>query len=127
MTHTKVKDHECDICKKKFSLKCHLVAHFRIHLGEKPYGCAKCKNWFTHISTRNQHLRAVHLVEHLRIHLGEKPFGCSKSETWFIQSSARDYHLRIHHTDFSKKQQAELKCGIPRTIVYDYLNFIDHF
>ena len=42
LTHTKVKDHECDICKKKFSRRSILVEHFRIHLGEKPYGCAEC-------------------------------------------------------------------------------------
>ena len=34
LTHTKVKAHECGICKKKFSDKSRLVTHFRIHLGE---------------------------------------------------------------------------------------------
>ena len=33
-THLKVKAHECDICKKKFSTKGNLVSHFRIHLGK---------------------------------------------------------------------------------------------
>ena len=44
LTHTQVKAHECDICKKKFSEKPHLVKHFRIFLGEKPYDCAECGN-----------------------------------------------------------------------------------
>ena len=43
LTHTKVKDHECDICYKKFSIKSSLVTHFRIHFGEQPLGCAKCE------------------------------------------------------------------------------------
>ena len=33
LTHTKIKAHECDICKKKFSTEGDLVQHFRIHLG----------------------------------------------------------------------------------------------
>ena len=80
MTHTKVKAHECDICKKKFSLKGNLVKHFRIHLGEKPYGCAKCEKWFTQVSTRDKHIRT--------------------------------------HKELSREQQSELKCKIPRRIVY---------
>ena len=60
LTHTKVKAHERDICKKKFSQKGDLVDHFRIHLGEKPYGCAECGKWFTQASTRNQHIRTHH-------------------------------------------------------------------
>ena len=47
LTHTKIKVHECDICKKKFSTKGSLVRHFRVHLGEKPYGCAECGKWYT--------------------------------------------------------------------------------
>ena len=42
LTHTKIKAHEFDICKKKFSEKGSLIRHFRIHLGEQPFGCAKC-------------------------------------------------------------------------------------
>ena len=86
LTHTKVKVHECDICKKIFSLKSDLVKHFRIHLGEKPYGCAECEKWFTHIAARNQHLRSC-------------------------------------HKELTSEQQSELKCEIPRSIVYVYLNY----
>ena len=60
MTHTNVKDYECDICKKKFTLKGDLVKHFRIHLGEKPYGCAECGKWFTQPSGRNKHISKYH-------------------------------------------------------------------
>ena len=90
LTHTKVKAHECDICKKKFTRKFTLVEHFRIHLGEKPYGCSKCEKWFTAIASRR-------------------------------------YHFKSHHKDLSTEQQSELKCGIPKSIVNDYLNYIDNF
>ena len=60
LIHTKVNEHECDICKKKFSQKSSLVKHFRIHLGKKPYGCAECGKWFTHSSNRCKHIRAHH-------------------------------------------------------------------
>ena len=60
LTHTKVKAHECDICKKKFAVKSSLVTHFRIHLGEKPYGCAECGKWYTDCSSRNRHIKTNH-------------------------------------------------------------------
>ena len=60
LTHTQVKAHECDICKKKFSDKSSLVQHFRIHLGEKPYGWAECGKWYTHSSDRYRHIRNCH-------------------------------------------------------------------
>ena len=60
LTHTKLKAYECDICKRKFSLKSQLVENFRIHLGEKPYGCAECGKWYTQDKGRNNHLRTHH-------------------------------------------------------------------
>ena len=64
---------------------CNLVTH----LGEQPYGCAKCEKSFTHISSRNRHL--------------------------------------LTHKELSSEQQSELKCEIPKSIVYDYLNYIENF
>ena len=46
--------------KKNFLQKGSLVKHFRIQLGEKPYGCAKCGKWFTQASGRNRHIRNCH-------------------------------------------------------------------
>ena len=59
-THTKVKAYECDICKMKFSQKESLVSHFKIHLGEKRYGCAECGKQYTASSNRNKHIRIYH-------------------------------------------------------------------
>ena len=60
LTHRKVKAYKCDIFTKKFSRKGGLVDHFRIHLREKPYGCAECGKWFTQRFGRNQHIRNFH-------------------------------------------------------------------
>ena len=90
LIHAKVKAHECIICYKTFTQKGDMIKHFRIHLGEQPYGCAKC-------------------------------------EKWFIQISTRDRHLRTLHKELSSEQQSELKCKIPKSIVHEYLNHIDHF
>ena len=60
LTHTKVKHHECDICKQKLTRKENLVTHFRIHLGEKLYGCEECRKWFTASFGRDNHLRNFH-------------------------------------------------------------------
>ena len=60
LTHNRVKAHECYICKKKFSMKGSLVTHFQTNLGEKPYGCAECGQWFTASSNRTRHIRTHH-------------------------------------------------------------------
>ena len=46
---------------------------------------------------------------------------------WFTQIGHRDKHIRTHHKELSKEQKSELKCKIPRTIVHDYLDYIDNF
>ena len=88
------------------------------HTKVKAYECDICKKKFSQKSS---------LITHVRIHLGEMPYGCSKCEKWFTQISGRDQHLRIHHMDLSLEQQSELKCKIPRSIVHEYLNYIDNF
>ena len=45
------------ISARKNSLKFNLVQHFRIHLGENPYGCAKSGKWFTAHSNPSRQIR----------------------------------------------------------------------
>ena len=66
-------------------------------------------------------------MQHFRIHLGEKPYGCAKCEKWFTESTNRNKHIRNCHKELSSEQQSELKCQIPKTIVHDYLNYIDNY
>lgn len=48
--------HECQICKKAFKHKHHLIEHSRLHSGEKPYRCDKCGKRFSHSGSYSQHM-----------------------------------------------------------------------
>ena len=48
--------HECNICKKAFKHKHHLIEHSRLHSGEKPYQCDKCGKRFSHSGSYSQHM-----------------------------------------------------------------------
>ena len=118
LVHTGKKNFKCEVCENNFSQKSNLKTHMLTHTKVKAHECDICKKKFSQKSS---------LVTHFRIHLGEKPYGCSKCEKWFTDSSNRDTHIRTVHNELSSEQQSELKCKIPRSIVYDYLNYIDNF
>ena len=117
LVHTGRKNFQCEVCEKKFLQKSHLKQHMLIHTKVKAHECDICKKKFS--------LRS-NLVQHFRIHLGEQPYGCAKCEKWFTGCSNRNKHIRTH-TELSIEQQSELKCEIPRSIVHDYLNYINDF
>ncbi|XP_064628570.1 zinc finger and BTB domain-containing protein 20-like isoform X8 [Lineus longissimus] len=73
----------CQICGKTSQNKTNYEAHFRSHIGEKPFSCKKCHKSFT---TKGS------LKLHLFLHTGEKPFVCGTCGKKF----RRKDHLSIH-------------------------------
>jgi uncharacterized Zn-finger protein len=94
--HTGEKIFECDICKKKCTLKSDLVKHKRIHTGEKPYKCNICEKTFTHSST---------LANHKSVHTGDKLYSCDVCQKSYSQSSGLSAHNKtVAHIERMKSK-----------------------
>ena len=85
--HIGEKPFACSECDKKFTASRDLKRHCRIHTGEKPFACPECDKKFTQRS---------HLIVHRRSHTGEKPFACPDCDKKFTKSGKLTVHRRIN-------------------------------
>ncbi|TRY94486.1 hypothetical protein DNTS_004622 [Danionella cerebrum] len=67
--HGRRSSYVCKFCGKAFKGLSNLVAHQRVHTGERPFKCETCGKLFA---------EAGNLKKHQRVHTGEKPFTCSR-------------------------------------------------
>nr|XP_055060880.1 zinc finger protein 354B isoform X2 [Misgurnus anguillicaudatus] len=65
----KRKGYICKYCGKAFPGMSNVVAHQRVHTGERPFKCDICGKLFT---------EAGNLKKHQRVHTGEKPYTCNR-------------------------------------------------
>ncbi|XP_044729641.1 zinc finger protein 182-like [Chrysoperla carnea] len=82
------KQHGCEVCGRKFSLRSQLRVHATIHTGQLPYECSYCKKQFR---------TKYHLTVHLRQHTGERPYSCTECNHYFANDSNFIKHLKGRH------------------------------
>ncbi|XP_062861850.1 zinc finger E-box-binding homeobox 2a isoform X2 [Trichomycterus rosablanca] len=93
-TESGKRPHQCQICKKAFKHKHHLIEHSRLHSGEKPYQCDKCGKRFSHSGSYSQHMN--HRYSYCKREAEERE--AAKQESHENGSLLESRELLMHHT-----------------------------
>lgn len=111
---------KCEVCDKVLATKRTLIAHRRIHTGDRPHSCHLCPKTFRISIGLRRHIRETHLQirqyhcdvcdrgftnqrnvnEHRRLHTEERPYKCETCNKLFKQQASLFIHRRIHQTSF---------------------------
>uniref|UniRef100_A0A182MVM2 Protein krueppel n=1 Tax=Anopheles culicifacies TaxID=139723 RepID=A0A182MVM2_9DIPT len=90
----------CNVCRKTFGRKEHLVQHLKSHIGLRPFKCdaPECNKTFS---------RKEHLIRHTVSHTGQKMFICDKCQKPFSRKDNLNKHrnCNVCNKDFSSKNQ----------------------
>ncbi|XP_030418209.1 zinc finger protein 585B-like isoform X1 [Gopherus evgoodei] len=84
----------CSECGKSFIRQEYLQIHLKLHRGERPYKCNKCKKSFRHKTSLVLHRYTVHR--------SERPYKCPDCGQQFILRERFIQHQRIHKEETSR-------------------------
>ncbi|XP_015262254.1 PREDICTED: zinc finger protein 91-like [Gekko japonicus] len=93
------KKHQCKVCNKSFSVKCHLIDHGNSHTGAKPYECDECGRRFAW---------KAKMYRHKKIHTGKKSYHCPECDRSFYRKDNLMVHLKSHGSSCAYQC---LQCG----------------